>query len=73
VAVRPGPAAATAEFQPLEKVDLFALAGGRHRLIERTYPIRITAQKGGCLELRLSPLVGRALLCGVTLDPVSVP
>jgi hypothetical protein len=73
VAVRTEPGAASAKFQTLDKVDIYDLAGGRHRLIERTYPVRVAAKTGGCVELRLTPLVGRARLCGVTLDPVSVP
>jgi len=73
VAVRPDPLSTQARFQTLEQVDIFRLAGGRHRLIERTYPVRLEAKAGGGLELRLTPLQGRALLCGMILEPVSMP
>ena len=73
VAVCPDTVAVPAKFRTLETVDLHRLAGGRHRLVERSYPVRLEQKAGGCIELRLTPLVGRSLLCGVALEPVSVP
>ena len=70
VAMRTDAVSTPTKFQVLEKMDIYRIAGGRHRLIERTYPVRIEAKKGGCIELRLTPITGRALLCGVTVEPV---
>ena len=73
VALRPDPLAPQATFRTVESVDIFRLAGGRHRLITRAYPVRLGSNAGGGIELRLTPVQGRARLCGVALEPVSVP
>jgi hypothetical protein len=50
-----------------DRVDLFARAGGAKRPVELVYPINLAVP--GVVELRLVPVTGKALLCGVVLEP----
>ena len=51
-----------------DRVDLFARAGGAHRVLELVYPVSLTAS--GVVEVELTPVIGKALICGVVLEPV---
>jgi hypothetical protein len=51
-----------------ERVDIFRLAGGRHRVVEKHCWVTLSAK--GKLKLTLTPSVGKALLCGAVVEPV---
>ncbi len=70
VAVRVSAAKSGEAFTPREQMDITRLAGGPRRLLERVYPIRLDASGGGGIEVRLTPITGRALLCGAVIEPV---
>jgi hypothetical protein len=53
-----------------ERVDLFARAGGPRRVVELVYPVSLRSQ--GKVEVRLTPVTGKALLCGAVLEPGKV-
>ncbi len=57
-------------FATLEQIDLVVLAGGRHRMVEHSYPVRIDATGTGSIELRITPIRGNAVVCGVVLEPI---
>jgi hypothetical protein len=73
VAVRVASPNPDADFTPLEQVDIVKLAGGPRRLIERVYPVRLEVGSAGWIELRLTPIQGKALLCGVVVEPAASP
>ena len=73
IAVRLSAANPAVAFTPLEQVDVVKLAGGPRRLIERVYSIRLESSGSGGIELRLTPVRGHAVLCGVVVDPVGMP
>ncbi|MBI2924710.1 MAG: hypothetical protein HYY24_03285 [Verrucomicrobia bacterium] len=51
-----------------DRVDIFARAGGAHRVLELVYPVKLTAS--GAVEVELAPVAGSALICGAVLEPV---
>jgi hypothetical protein len=63
VAAKSAPASAPVT----ERVDLFARAGGANRLVELVYPVHLPTP--GVVEVRLTPVTGKALLCGAVLEP----
>jgi hypothetical protein len=63
LAARSAPASAPVT----ERVDLFARAGGANRLVELVYPVNLRTP--GVVEVRLTPVTGKALLCGAVLEP----
>jgi hypothetical protein len=63
--------AAAAATVHTDRVDLFARAGGAQRVLELVYPVRLTAS--GVVEVELTPVVGKTLICGVMLEPVRYP
>ena len=73
VALRVSATNPDAAFTPLERVDVVKLAGGPRRLIERSYPFHLEATRGGGVEVRLTPVQGKALLCGAVVEPVGAP
>jgi hypothetical protein len=73
VAVRGGTSSAAGEPEDLGAVDIAQLAGRPNRLVERAYSIRVAPGRDGLVELRLTPLRGRVRLCGVVLEPGTVP
>jgi hypothetical protein len=52
-----------------ERVDVFAETGGRQRVLERVFDVTLPAP--GRVMVTLTPLKGKALVCGVVLEPVS--
>ena len=50
-----------------ERVDLVDRAGGTRRAIQLAYPVRL--EKAGVVEVTLTPVHGRALICGAVLEP----
>lgn len=52
-----------------ERVDIFAETGGSNRPLERAFPVSLPTP--GRLMLTLTPLTGKALLCGATLEPAT--
>jgi hypothetical protein len=60
-------------FTLLDRVDIFERMGGALRLLELSYPLRLESSNAGGIELRLTPVNGDALLCGVVLEPVDLP
>jgi hypothetical protein len=73
VAVRTPAAKTDTAFTTMERVDIAQIAGGPHRLIERSYPVRLAPDGSGVIELRLTPIEGQALLCGVVVEPAAAP
>jgi hypothetical protein len=53
---------------PEIRVDIFAETGGRDRVLQRIWPVRLA--QPGVVTLKLTPVTGKALLCGVELEPV---
>ncbi|MCU0784400.1 MAG: discoidin domain-containing protein, partial [Verrucomicrobia bacterium] len=51
-----------------DRVDLFTRAGGANRAVELSYPVSLP--NAGSVELRLTPVTGKAVLCGAILEPV---
>ena len=54
--------------QVRERLDVFHLANGRHRVIERSYAVKV--QGPGKLTLTLTPVTGKALISGVVVQPM---
>ncbi len=53
---------------PETRVDVFAAAGGQNRMFMHIWPIHLA--QPGVVTLTLTPVTGKALLCGVELEPV---
>ena len=51
-----------------ERVDVFERVGAGNRVLKICYPLEIGAT--GAPEVKITPVEGRALICGVTLEPV---
>jgi hypothetical protein len=51
-----------------DRVDICARAGGANRVLELVYPVTLTAP--GAVEVKLTPVTGKALICGAVLEPV---
>jgi len=51
----------------LDRVDIFARAGGSHRVLRLTYPIEL--KQPGQIDVTLTPIKGQALICGARLEP----
>jgi hypothetical protein len=51
-----------------ERLDVFRLAGGRHRVVERSYSVRLV--RSGKLTLTLTPVTGKALISGAVVRPL---
>jgi hypothetical protein len=54
----------------VELVDVFREAGGASRLVERAIPV--TLRKPGEIAVTLTPVKGKAVICGLVLEPASV-
>jgi hypothetical protein len=71
VAVQSDAPAAAAPAAPavpgVERVDLFQRAGGAGRIVELAYPVTVGAQ--GEVDVTLTPVAGKALICGAVLEP----
>ena len=52
----------------IDRVDVFARAGGADRVLELVYPVRLTTS--GAVEVEFTPVTGKAAICGVVLEPV---
>ncbi|MCX7045517.1 MAG: discoidin domain-containing protein [Candidatus Sumerlaeota bacterium] len=52
-----------------DRMDIFKAAGGANRIMEKTYPLDISANAK--LELTLTPVSGQALICGAVLEPIN--
>lgn len=52
-----------------ERLDIFAEAGASNRPLERTFPVCLPSP--GRITLTLTPVTGKALICGAMLEPVS--
>ncbi|MBI4661252.1 MAG: hypothetical protein HY735_20710 [Verrucomicrobia bacterium] len=55
---------------PLDRLDIFRLAGRPNAVVERTYDV--AAVRGGAVKVTLTPVLGKALICGAVLEPVSM-
>ena len=53
-----------------DRVDIFHLAGGSNRVLVRSYPV--TVPPGSKVEVILTPVVGKALLCAAELAPIQL-
>ncbi|MEI7731052.1 MAG: discoidin domain-containing protein [Verrucomicrobiota bacterium] len=62
--------AATETLKPLDRVDIFQLAGQANKVVGKTYSL--TVLRTGLLGLKLTPIQGKALLCGLELEPVKL-
>jgi hypothetical protein len=51
-----------------ERLDVFAASGGNGRVLERAWTVR--PDKAGCVTLTLTPVKGKALVCGAVLEPI---
>jgi hypothetical protein len=49
-----------------ERLDIFCLAGGRQRVVERSYTVKVP--RPGKLALTLTPVTGRALISGAVVQ-----
>jgi hypothetical protein len=65
---RPAEAASAA---PEQCLDLFKATGVTGRVFERIWPVRLT--RPGWVTVTLTPVTGKALLCGAVLEPVTKP
>lgn len=54
-----------------ERVDVLGGSGGSRRVLERAWPVKL--DRAGCVTVTLTPVKGKALVCGAVLEPVSVP
>ena len=63
------PAPPPAAPPPLHKdrIDIFAAAGGANRVLVKTYAVKLAA--AGSVQLNVTPEVGKAVLCGVAIEP----
>ena len=52
-----------------ERLDIFAASGGAGRVLERVWPVKL--DRPGNVTVTLTPLIGKALICGVVLEAVS--
>jgi hypothetical protein len=52
---------------PVERVDVYRRAGGPRRVVALTYPV--TLKSAGVVEVTLTPVEGKVLLCGAMLEP----
>lgn len=71
VALRPTSRDPATAFPARESIDVFALAGGPGRMLERSYPVSLDRE--GSIELRLTPVHGQAVLCGAVVEPATAP
>ncbi|MBM3888861.1 MAG: hypothetical protein FJ388_07005 [Verrucomicrobia bacterium] len=53
-----------------DRVDIFRRAGRANRIVELSYPVRLTAP--GAVQLTLTPVKGKSLLCGAVLEPMTL-
>lgn len=51
-----------------DRVDIFQRTGGSHRVLRIAYPVELT--KAGGIDVSLVPVKGKALICGVKLEPI---
>jgi beta-galactosidase len=51
-----------------ERLDVFRLASGSHRVLERSYTVKLL--RPGKLALTLTPVTGQALISGVVVQPL---
>jgi hypothetical protein len=51
-----------------DRVDIFRLAGRSSTLVERSY--NVTVGQAGAVRLTLTPVHGKALICGAVLEPL---
>jgi hypothetical protein len=51
-----------------ERLDVFLLAGGRQRVVERSYTVKVPSS--GKLVLTLTPVTGKALISGAVVQPL---
>jgi hypothetical protein len=51
-----------------ERLDLFHVAGGRQRVVERSYRVKVLPP--GKLVLTLTPVAGKALISGAVVQPL---
>ncbi len=56
---------------PEARIDLFKETGGKARVFERSWPVQLA--RPGCVTVTLTPVAGKALLCGAVLEPVTKP
>jgi hypothetical protein len=49
------------------KIDIYEQAGGKNRILAIEYPVTLT--KPGNPEVTLTPVKGKALVCGALLTP----
>jgi len=54
-----------------DRVDIFQRAGGANRVVELSYPVTLSAP--GAVQLMLTPVKGKALLCGAVLELTGQP
>jgi len=52
-----------------DRVDIFKETGRANCILERGYPVRLEAP--GAVSLTLTPVRGKAVLCGAVLEPIS--
>ena len=50
-----------------QRVDIFELAGGAKRILSLMYPVKLDGTSD--IKVDLTPVQGKALICGATLEP----
>ncbi len=55
---------------PADQVDVFQRAGGARRVVALVYPVVL--KSAGSVDVTLTPLKGKAILCGAVLEPGTV-
>lgn len=52
---------------PTDRVDVFSRAGRTNRVVDLAYSVAL--KSAGAVEVTLTPVKGKAILCGVVLEP----
>ncbi len=54
-----------------DRLDIFAASGGRARVLERAFDVKLPT--AGRVTVTLTPVTGKALVCGAVLEPAAKP
>jgi hypothetical protein len=55
---------------PADLVDVFSRSGGINRVVDLVYSVAL--KSAGVVEVALTPVKGRAIICGAVLEPVNL-
>jgi lysophospholipase L1-like esterase len=65
----PQPASSAIRTTESGRMDIFAETGGRGRVLERAFDVKLPA--AGRVTVTLTPVTGKALICGAALEPAA--